>query len=485
MNQEKLEGKTVSGFIFKFAESAGAKGFNFIISIVLARMLLPEEFGIISLVTIFITICDVFVTYGFGNSLIVDKKSDNLDFSTCFYFGIVFSLAVYVIIWFAAPFISAYYGYPILISIIRVMGIRVPISAINSVQQAYVSKNMMFRKFFYATLIGTIVSGIIAIVMAQCGFGVWALVEQYLGNVCIDTVCLWIIVGWRPNLAFSFKRLKKIYSYGWKILVTGLIDTGYNQLRSLVIAKKYTSSDLAYYNKGTSFPTFGIDIIEPTIAGVIFPALSHCNDNKMQMKSILRKVVKASTYIIFPIMFGLLATSKSLVRVILTSRWDSCVIFLQIGCLAFMFRPIQVINNCVVQASKRSDLLLKLNIIKKGIGIVLLLISMNYGVEAIAISLVITNVVATIINIFPNRKIVGYGYLEQLRDIGLNFFISFVMGGIVYAENLLQISDLLLLIIQVFTGVIVYIAISIVFKIDGYLGLKNIVMNKIMKREGK
>lgn len=461
--------KTVSGFAYKMMERIGAQGVNFIVSIVLARILMPEEYGIISLVLVLITLLDVFVTYGFGNSLIANKNSDNVDFSTCFYFGVFLSIIVYTVVFLGAPVVANFYNIELLTPVLRVMGLRIPIAAVNSVQQAYVSKHMMFKKFFISTSIGTVLSGIIAIIMAYQGFGVWALVEQYLGNVVCDTVCLWIIVGWRPIRAFSFERLKKIYDYGWKILVVGLIDTGYNQLRSLVIAKKYTSSDLAYYNKGNQFPSLGMSVIEPTVNGVLFPALSQCSDNQEEMRGITRRMIMMSTYIVFPMLIGLMVVAKQLVIVLLTEKWLPCVIFLQIGCLAFMFRPLQFINNSVIKAAGESGLLLKLDVLKKTIGILLLLVSINYGVEGIAISLVITNVISTIINIAPNRRILNYGYAAQLIDIGKSGVLAVIMGIIVYSIGFLPINAFPLLVIQIIIGVGFYVGASYFAKNESFI----------------
>lgn len=480
---DNLKQKTVSGFAYKMLERVGAQGVNFIVSIVLARILLPEEYGTIALVTVLITILDVFVTYGFGNSLIANKDSDDIDFSTCFYFGIGLSLFVYAFLYFAAPAIAAFYGKDVLVAVLRVMGLRIPIAAINSVQHAYVSKHMMFRKFFISTSIGTVLSGIIAIIMAYQGFGVWALVEQYLGNVVCDTICLWIIVGWRPILAFSTKRLKTIYNYGWKILVVGLLDTGYNQLRSLVIAKKYTSEDLAYYNKGNQFPQLGMSVIEPTVNGVLFPALSQCNESQTEMRGITRRIIMLSTYIVFPILIGLIAIAKPLVTVLLTEKWLPCVIYLQIGCLSYMFRPLQFINNSVIKASGRSGLLLKLDILKKGIGIVLLLISMNYGVIGIAISLVVTNIISVFINITPNRAILNYGYGAQFLDIAKSGVLAVIMGFIVFALSFLPIRPIILLAIQIIVGVSFYLITSHITQNESYIYALNMLKN--MRRKKK
>lgn len=478
---ENLQKKTKSGFAYKFAERVGAQGINFIISMILARLLMPSEYGIIALVTVFITICDVFVTYGFGNSLIANKNSDSLDFSTCFYFGLTLAVVLYIFVYAMAPFLADFYGYEILTPVVRVMGLRIPLAAVNSVQHSYVSKHMMFKKFFYATLIGTVASGVIAVIMAYNGCGVWSLVEQYLGNVCMDTICLFLICEWRPTFEFSWERLKAIYSYGWKILVVGLIDTGYSELRSLVIGKKYSSEDLAYYNKGNQFPKFGMKLVEPTVNTVLFPALSNCQDNQAQMRAISRRMIKISTYIIFPIMVGLAVISEPLIEVILTKKWIDCVIYLQLGCVANMFRPLQFINNSIIKASGRSGLLLRLDIIKKVIGIILLIVSMKYGVMWIAISLVITNLISTVINIAPNRRILAYGYKDQIIDILPNLGLAALMGVCVYPISILNISSYIVLLLQIIIGIFLYLGLSILFKNDSYKYVRNEVFKYIHK----
>ena len=473
MNEQQLKSKAASGFAYRFAERALAKGISFVLQLLLARLLMPEEYGLIALVTVVITICDVFVTYGFGNALIVNKDSDQLDFSTCFFFCIFLSIILYIGLFFASPLIAAFYRKEGLTPILRVMGFRIPLAAINSVQHAYVSKHLQFKKFFYATLIGTIISGVIAVVMAYLGYGVWALVEQYLGNAFIDTLCLWIVVGWRPSREFSFARLKAIYSYGWKILVIGLIDTVYSRLRSLIIGRKYSSSDLAYYNRGYSFPSFGMRLIEPTVNSVLFPTLSKCNDNPAQMRHITRRILKISTYIISPILVGLIVTAKPLVLVLLTKKWLPCVIYLQIGCVANLFRCQQFINNCVIKASGRANLLLKLDILKKCIGLALLIVSMQFGVVWIAWSLVVFYFISMVINIAPNRKLLDYGYRQQCWDVSKNMIPAFIMGAAVYPISLLHTHNLLVLILQIVAGVSIYICLSWISKNESFYYILN------------
>ena len=477
-----LKQKTFTGFIYKFAERGASQGISFIVQIILARILMPEEFGTIALLTVLMTILDVFVTYGFGNSLVVNKESDDLDFSTCFYFGLFISFVLFGIVQVSAPDISRYfYGHDELELLVKVMALRMPIAAVNSVQHAYVAKAMKFKLFFYATSVGTLLSGILGIIMAYAGCGVWALAGQYLSNALFNTITLWIASDWRPKWMFSFKRLKIIYDYGWKILAVGLIDTIFGQIRSLVIAKQYSSSDLAYYNRGISFPGFGMKLVEPTISGVLFPSLSNCNDDTAMMKSITQRVIKTSTFIICGIMCFLFAVAKPLVVVLLTEKWVSCVIFLQIGCVAYIMRPLQIINDCVIRASGRSALLLKLNILKKGIGLILLFTCMPFGVEAIAWSYVGFNVISTFINIYPNKSLLHYGYREQFKDLGSNLIVGFLMGAIVWLVSQLSINYLLMLLLQVVVGGLAFYLFSKIFKIDSFSYINQLAKSQISK----
>ena len=468
MENEKLKKKAASGFAYRFMERALAKGISFLLQLLLARLLMPEEYGLIALVTVLITICDVFVTYGFGNALIANKDSDSLDFSTCFYFCVALSIVLYAAVFFASPAVAKFYHNELLTPVLRVMALRIPLAAVNTVQQAYVSKHLRFKKFFYATLIGTIISGVIAVVMAYFGFGVWALVEQYLGNSLIDTLCLWIIVGWRPTKQFSFERLKAILDYGWKILAVGLVDTVFSRLRTLLIGKVYSSEDLAYYNRGYSFPSFGMRLIEPTVNSVLFPVLSQCNDNQTQMRSITRRVLQVSTFIISPIMIGLFVTARPLVLILLTKKWLSCVIYLQIGCVANLFRCPQFINNSVIKASGESGLLLKLDILKKAIGLVLVIVSIQFGVIWVAWSLVAFYFISMVINIAPNRRILNYGYLDQFKDVGLNILPALLMGACIYPLQYLKLPVSVLLLAQIIGGVAIYIGVSVLMKNESF-----------------
>ena len=463
---ENVTRKAKSGFLYKFAERAGAQGTSFIISLVLARLLLPSQYGVVAMVMVFIAICDVFVMSGFGKALIADKNSDALDFSTCLWFSLAIAAFLFAAVYFSAPYIGVFYHEPLLVPVIRVMALKLPVTALSCVQESYTSKHLMFKKFFYATLTGTLSSGVISITMAYLGCGVWALVCQNLSRAVINATVLWFIVGWRPQARFSFKRLKKIYEFGWKVLFIALIDRVYGELRHLIIGKKYTAADLAFYNRGHLFPSTGMSFIEPTINGVLFPALARVQDDKEHMKAITRRIIKVSSYVCFALMTALAVMSKPLVLLILTEKWAPAIVYLQIGCLAMMFRPLQFINVSLIMACKEAGLLLKLDMIKKGIGVILLLISMHFGVFWIAMSLAVTNFLSVLINIGANKKLLVYGYRIQFGDTILYLFMAIVMGGCMYPVLLLGLGNALTLLLQAVIGAGVYLLLTRLFKDD-------------------
>lgn len=470
--QEKnLTQKTFSGLIWKFAERIGAQVVSTVVSIILARLLMPEDYGIVSLVTIFITLCNVFVVSGFGSALIQKKDADEVDFSSVFYASIVIALLLYALLFFTAPLIAKLYddvNAKLLVAVLRVMGLRLPIAAINSVQQAYVSRRMAFRKFFWATLFGTIASAVVGIWMAYSGYGVWALVAQYLTNVCIDTIILFIVDRWHPRLKFSFQRLKGLLSYGWKLLASSLLNTGYGELRSLVIGIKYSATDLAYYDKGKTFPGLIVTNIDSSIDSVLFSALSKVQDDRVKVKNVVRKGIRTSSYVIFPCMVGLAVIAEAFVRVVLTDKWLPIVPFLQIMCFVYALQPIHTANLQAIKALGRSDLFLILEIAKKAMGITLLLVSMWFGVIWIAASSILGGIIGSFINAFPNKKLLNYGYFEQIKDLLPALLLSLVMGGIVYCIGFIPWNSLIILIVQILVGITIYIGGSFIFKLESF-----------------
>lgn len=479
-NSSKIKNKVFSGLVWKFSERFIAQLVTFIVSIVLARLLLPSDYGAIALITVFITIADVFVTNGLGSALIQKKTADNIDFSTVFYFNIVFSFCLYIVLFFSAPYIADFYNNDILCQAVRVLSIRIPIAAINSVQQAYVSRNMLFKRFFWSTFFGTIISGIVGMVMAYYGFGIWALVGQYLTNTVIDTIVLWFTVKWRPILVFSLVRLKGLFKYGWKLLCSGLLDTGYNQLRSLIIGKVYSSQYLAFYNKGDQLPNLLVVNINTSISSVLFPAISMYQDDNNKVKEMTRRAIKTSSYVMWPLMIGLFVVAKPLITLLLTEKWIACVPYLRIACLSYAFWPIHTANLEAMKAVGRSDLFLKLELVKKTVGILVILCVMKSGVLAIALSALFVSLTSSIINAYPNRNLLKYGYFEQLKDVMPSIMLSIFMGVVISPLSLIINDNLILLLLQIIVGALVYLFGSIVFRYESYIYLKRIIMDMLV-----
>ena len=339
-----MKNKIVSSFIWRFLERCSSQGVNLIVSIVLARELGPEAYGVITLANVFIVILQVFVEKGFGTALVQKKEADDYDFSSVFFFNFAMCVVLYMLLFLTAPFIAVYYGFDELTPIIRALGIVLISSGLRNVQQAYVSRNLLFKKFFFATVISTICGGSIGIFMAYYGFGAWALVAQTLVNELVGTLILWITVRWRPKLLFSRERLLILTKFGWKLLVSSLIDTVYNKLRDLIIGKRYTTNDLAFYNKGNQLPGVLVINICTAIDSVLFPAIAKVQDDRDRVKDLTRKSIQLSTFIIMPMMIGVTVCAEPIIRLLLTETWLPCVPYLRIACVTYAFYMIHTAN---------------------------------------------------------------------------------------------------------------------------------------------
>lgn len=482
-DKRTLKQSVFSGLIWTFGERIIAQGISFILSIILARLLLPEEYGIIAIVLVFINLANVFVSNGFGEALVQKKNADNTDFSTAFYCSLAVAVVLYVALFLAAPLIAKIYRYNDLILVLRVLSLKIIISSVSTIQHAYVSRKMIFKRFFFSTIGGTLVSAVVGIGMAYAGLGVWALVAQYLVNTVIDTVILFITIPWRPSLSFSTQAAKRIVSYGWKITASALINTGYSELRNLVIGGFYTTTDLAFYNRGNQFPSLVITNIDTAIGKVVFPAMAQSNDDKIRLKAVSRRALKTTSYLIFPLLIGLMVIARPLVMILLTEKWEPCIFFLQVGCIYFMCQPIQTTNWQIIKAVGRSDLCFKLEVLKKAIGISMLIVSIAFGVKAIAVMSAIFGVISMIINMVPNGKLINYTVKEQMLDFLPALTISLLMGILVHAVTLLEFNPILTLVLQLFVGILTYIGSSIIFKIDSFVYLLDTI--KGFSKKGK
>ena len=475
--------KIFSGLFWKFAERILAQGISFVVSILLARLLAPEAYGIVAMVMVFINIANIFVTGGFSQALIQKKDADETDFSTIFHCSFVLSLLIYGICWLAAPYIAAFYNTPELTTVFRVFSLKLPISAYNSIQHAYVSRHMLFKRFFYSTLFGTLVSAAVGVVMAFMGFGVWALVAQYLVNSAIDTLVLAITVPWRPRMLFSTASARSLMRFGWKCLAANLIGTIYSNIRSLVIGKFYTAEDLAYYSKGKHFPDLIMDNVVTSITSVLFPALSQHSDDPAALKGLTQKSIRCTAYVVFPMMAGMLAVARPMILLLLTEKWADCVIYLQMVCIYNALRALSQTNLQAITAMGRSDIVLKLEFIKKPVSISLIFLALPFGVEAVAASLPVSGAFTMAMNMLPNRDLMGYGFREQIADVAAPLWMSAVMAAVVLPIQRLPLPLILVLVLQITAGAAIYVSLSLITKDETFYLLKKQLLGKLVSKK--
>jgi len=477
INKAITKNNVLSSIFWKFIERGGTQGVSFILSIILARLLLPREYGLIALLMIFIALANVFVESGFNTALIQKKNTDDKDFSTVFFLSLFIATLLYMILFIFAGSIANFYEEIQLKVVIRVLSIILFFGAVNSIQIAVLSREMQFKKLFFSSIIAVIISGFIGIILAYNKYGVWALVWQQITNQFLLTLILWISVKWRPKFLFSLERLKELYSFGWKILATNLINTLFIDLRSLIIGKIYSASMLGYFNRGKQFPQIIINNINGSIQSVMLPTFSSEQDNRLRVKQMVKRSITTSSLIVFPLMMGLAIIAEPLIKIILTDKWLPCVPFLQIFCATYMLFPIHTANLQSIKALGYSGTTLKIEIIKKFFELTVLIISLNYGIYAIALGTFLTSLISLFINLFPNRKLLNYGITEQLKDISPPLFVSIFTSSIIYLIKFIGLSTLNTLLIQVAFGVVLYFSLAYIFKLECLTYLLKIILN--------
>lgn len=476
--ENNLKSKVLSSLIWKLLERGGTQGIQFLIQIILARMLTPDDYGVIAIIMIFIALANVFIQSGFNTALIQKKKTDDIDFSSVFYLSLGVASILYIILYLTVPIIANFYKTVELIKILRVLSLTLFLGVFNSIQNTIIIKNMEFKKEFFSSLIAVFFSGILGIILAYKNYGVWALVYQQIANQFLICLILWNIVRWRPKFLFSLERIRILFAFSGKLLLSSLFDTFYMNITSLVIGKIYTASMLGFYNRGNQFPQLIISNFNGSIQSVIFPALSAVQEDRNRIKEIVRRSIVTSSYIIFPLMIGLMIIATPLIKILLTDKWLPCVPYLRIFCLSYALWPIHTANLQAINAVGRSDIFLKLEIIKKILGVSILIVSMNYGMYAIAVGVLITGILSSFINGQPNKIILNYGYLEQIKDICPSLVLSLMMGCLIYPISMMKLNNLTIIIVQVILGVFVYIFLSYILKLECFIYIVKILKNR-------
>lgn len=479
-----LKNDTVNSFLWKLLERFGVTGAQFVLQIILARILDPAHYGVLSIMIIFTTLANVFIQNGFNTALIQNKDVTEEDYSSVFWVSLGIAGVLYGVIFATAPLIGSFYKMPDLVTPLRVLALMLFPGALNSVQLAKVSREMDFRKVFFSNVAAILVAGCVGIVIAYMGGGLWALVAQSLLNVLVACVVMRFTVRLKLRLVCNLSRIKTLFAFGWKLLVSGLLDTLYADLRSLVIGKKYDSSTLGYYNRGKQFPQLIINAINSSVQSVMLPAMSAEQDDKGKVKAMMRNSITVSAYVIFPMMAGLAGVASPLVRLLLTDKWLPCVPYLQIYCFSFAFYPVHSCNLQAMNAMGRSDLFLKLEIIKKSYGLAALVIAVLFFDSPVAIAMtgVITTVLSCFVNAAPNKKLIGYSYFEQMKDVLPSLVASLVMLAGVLAVGLLPLNPFLTILLQVAVGVLIYVAISAITRMTPFMVLLDMI-KKILKKK--
>jgi len=477
--------KILGGMAWKLGERLSSQGVSFVVSIILARLLTPAEYGIIAMMNIFIVIANVFVVSGFNTSLIQKKDADELDFSTIYYCTLVMSVIMYGVIFLTAPLMARYYNMPEMTLLTRVFALSLIIQSYQTIQQAYVARNMQFKLNFKATLIGTIMSGIIGVVMAYAGYGVWALVAQHISSIVINTLVLRCLVEWRPKFIFSWERAKGLMNYGSKIMGSTLVNTLYKEARQLLIGLYYTPADLALYNRGNHMPHLVTTNIDNTIRSVLFPAMANHSDDLPRVKQMLRRAIMNTSYITYFCLTLMAVASEPLIRILLTDKWIDCVPYMQIMCVSLMLNTVGITNLQALKAIGKSGEVLKLEMFKKPVFLLVILASLPFGVMAVVCTSPLNSLYALWTNMGPTKKYLNYSRREQILDLIPGVLMATALAVVTWPLTFLPFNDFIILALQVIVAIASYIAISMLFKVEAFFYCKNIVKDLYKKKRKK
>ena len=460
-----LKRKAVKGIAWSAFERFSAQGVQFILGIILARLLLPEDYGLIGMLAIFLAISDTFIQSGFGIALIQKKNRDELDFSTTLYFNVVVAVLSYVILFFTAPLIAKFYNQEILISLTRAFGIVLIINSLAVVQRTKYTIDLDFKTQTKASISSIVVSGGLGIYMAYSGFGVWSLVAQALTRAAINTVVLWLYSKWLPKEGFSFERFKKLFSFSSKILASALLNTVYRNVYLIIIGKIFSIGELGFYTRAQQFSDFPSSNMTGIFDRVTFPILSKFQDDDTKLKDNYRKLIKLSALLIFPLMMGLAALAEPLIQLLLTEKWMGTVWMLQLLCFAGMWYPIHSLNLSILNVKGRSDLFLKLEVVKKLMITIVIVISVPFGIKAMILGQIATSYLALVINTYYTKKIIDYGFWQQMVDLFKVLILSFGMGALIYITIGLIDTNIGKLLVGFVEGAIFYLGLAWLFNI--------------------
>lgn len=477
-----LKQKTITGTIWSFIDSFANQGIQFIAGIVLARILSPREFGLIGMLTIFIALSQSFIDSGFTNALIRKKNCTQTDYSTVFYFNFVVGIIFYFILFFSAGSISVFFNEPQLELLLQVLGIGLILNALGIIQRTILTKDINFKLQTRVSIAASTLSGIIAIAMAFNGFGVWSLVALTLSRFGFTSFFLWMWAKWKPSLTFSTRSFKDLFSFGSKLLISGLIDTVYRNIYYFIIGKYFSAVELGYFTRADQFQALPSQQLTGVFGRVSYPILSTIQNDVKKLRNAYKQIIKSTMLITFVFMLGMAAIAKPMILTLIGEQWLPSVIYLQMLCFVGMFYPLHALNLNMLKVLGRSDLFLRLEIIKTVLAVPVIIIGILYGIKIMILGMLINTIIAYYLNSFWSGKLIGYSSFEQVKDILPSFLLAFTVAAIVYIiGNIIELSNILILVTQIITGAVLTFIIAEIFKINSYLYLKEIVFNKLGK----
>tara|TARA_X000000950_G_C13915818_1_gene660961 strand:- start:2515 stop:3966 length:1452 start_codon:yes stop_codon:yes gene_type:complete len=467
MNNKSIEETAFFGMAWKTLETVFVNGIQAVIFLVLARLLMPEDFGVVALVGAFIAITNVFVSSGLGTALIQAEDASTEDFSTVLFFSLFIAVLFYCLFFYTAPIISSFYNEPIITNVLRFYALSIVFSAINGVQKSILLRNLEFKMMCIVSLVSVIASGAISISMALLGYGVYAIVFNSLLIGIFSTITFFYSMKWIPVISFLPKRLNQFFSFSYKLLLSNLIEVGYTNIFPLLIGKTYTSAQLGYYNNGKQLPSLAASTINASIASVTFSIYSRYQNNTEKLKAMVRRSIVTSNFIIFPLMAILAASAEPLVTLVLTEKWLPSVIYLQLFCIALGLHHQHNIGFQAISAIGRSDIFLKYQLIKKGIGIFVFLLTIKFGLVFIVLGQVLVAFISIFISLYPYKKYLNYKISEQLKDFYPYLFVTLIMFTASYPIIYLEINILLTILCQLIVAIFFYIFLAFSFKLEG------------------
>jgi len=479
MCEENLKNRTIKGFGWNFLDNVLNRGISFVVGIVLARLISPSEYGLIGIVLIFIAVFNSIVESGLGTALIRKNDCTEDDYNTVFHTNLILSVILFFVFYVCSPLIADFFNEPQLNLLGKVMGCVLIINALSIIQNTILLKKLDFKGKMFISMGSSLTSGVIGITMAYKGYAIWSLVGQQISRQGVYTLLLWIYNHWLPKLVFSWKSFKELFGFGSKLLAAGIIDTTWNQIYQVVIGKFYAPATLGYYTKANEFGSIFSSNLTSVVQSVSFPALSKIQDDLIRLKRGYQKVIKTTMLITFTLMLGMAAVAEPMIRVLIGDKWLPCVPFLQIVCFQMFLYPLHAINLSLLLVRGRSDLFLKIQILKKFIAVIPILLGIFVGIYWMLIGSVITGITAYYINAYYSKPLLNYSISEQVKDILPSFAVSLCMAMSVYSISYLPVKPIIVLCIQIGVGAILQITLCEIFRLSEYLELKSIVLNAI------